>query len=97
MLGSTSLFNHHPSALQTQWGGHFEVPPNAGKIISTEWDFLGAGDFVDVPFGPVMEAVEAQVTFAYLEPGSYTLALRVTSQREGNASSQYRRVAVDVL
>lgn len=91
------LTAHSPENLAVDtrviFDAHIEVPPNAGSIISTEWDLQGTGDFVSLPFGTnVSEIVEVQANFTYLVAGSYIPALHVTAQREGNATSPFRHV-----
>lgn len=66
--------------------GHIEVLPNAGMIISTEWDVLGnVTSFPRVPAGSASEIVEVQAHFTYSIAKSYIPTLRVTAQREGKS------------
>jgi PKD domain len=69
-----------------------QIPPGAGKVVSTEWDFLGDGNFTASPFGSPKQTVEVSVTFTYTTPGTYFPALRATAQREGNTSTPFARV-----
>jgi hypothetical protein len=69
-----------------------QVPPGVGKVVGTEWDFLGDGNFTVSPFGPPKQTVEATVTFTYTTPGTYFPALRAMAQREGDTSTPFARV-----
>lgn len=71
---------------------HAETPVNAGVIVSMEWDFLGNGSFIELPFGHFQDKVDASVSFVYEQRGLFTPAVRVASQREGNATNPNRRV-----
>jgi hypothetical protein len=70
-----------------------EVPPNAGTIISVEWDFDGQGTF---PFRHEVDgsdrAVILKTRHAYSQPGTYFATARVVSQREGNVDAEFRRI-----
>jgi hypothetical protein len=69
-----------------------QVPPGAGKVVGTEWDFVGTGNFTASPFGSPSETVEVSVPFTYTTPGTYFPALRVTSHREGDTSTPFAKV-----
>jgi hypothetical protein len=69
-----------------------QVPPGAGKVVNTEWDFLGNGNFTASPIGPPKQTVEVSVTFTYTTPGTYFPALRASAQREGNTSTPFALV-----
>jgi len=70
-----------------------EVPPNAGTIISAEWDFDGWGSF---PFHHELDGSDTSVrlstTHSYDAPGTYFATARVCSNREGKVDSQFRRL-----
>jgi hypothetical protein len=73
--------------------GTIEVPPNAGQVVATEWDFEGTGDYpsaqqIDTP----RPFVQISASYTYSKPGTYLAVLRATSQREGNPHSAYGRV-----
>jgi hypothetical protein len=70
-----------------------EVPPGAGKIVSAQWDFEGAGDF-PVPAGidEPSARVSLTATHSYNSAGTRFPALRVASQREGDPDTPYARV-----
>jgi hypothetical protein len=68
--------------------GHIEVPPSAGKVVSTSWWF-GQGQPVLDP-SPLPEPkpnVEVRRRHAYAKPGTYFVTLSASSQREGDASA----------
>lgn len=68
-------------------GAKIQVPPGAGEITATEWDFTGAGDFVDRPFDRKEHGtVHVAQTVTYDRPGTYFAALRVTSQRDPDSA-----------
>jgi hypothetical protein len=69
-----------------------QVPPKAGEVVATEWDFLGTGAFTETPFGPTRRTVEVKVTFTYMTPGTYYPALRATAQREGDTATPFALV-----
>ena len=70
-----------------------EVPPNAGTIVSVEWDFDGWGSF---PFRHEVDgsdtAVSLSTTTTYDAPGTYFVTARVCSHREGKVDAEYRRI-----
>ena len=70
-----------------------EVPPNTGSIVALEWDFEGLGTY---PLAERMEGGQTQMrvsaTHAFGKPGTYFSVVRITSQREGNASTPYGRI-----
>ncbi|MDF2790199.1 MAG: hypothetical protein K0S80_3297 [Neobacillus sp.] len=69
-----------------------QVPPGAGEVVGTDWDFLGTGNFETSSFGKPNETVMAKTTFTYNKPGTYFPALRVTSQREGDMNTPFAKV-----
>lgn len=67
-----------------------QVPPGAGKIVRTEWDFLGAGDYpITATNQPIEAAEKLRATYSYSKPGTYFPVVRVTSQRDGNSRTPY--------
>jgi hypothetical protein len=70
-----------------------DVPPNAGTIVSVEWDFDGWGSF---PFQHEVDGSADSVTFetthAYDAPGTYFATARVQSNREGDATNITRLI-----
>jgi hypothetical protein len=81
---------------KVEFSAVIEVPPGAGSLVAAEWDFEGAGDY------PIFEnfdetnssqtRVTLKFTYAYSKPGTYFPALRASSQRQGDTSTQYARV-----
>ncbi|PVH76578.1 hypothetical protein DL98DRAFT_640825 [Cadophora sp. DSE1049] len=69
--------------------GNIQVPPGTGQVVSTEWDFLGTGNFTAAPFVPSGEAAHIDAVFSYGTPGTYFPILRATSQR--NRSSAFAK------
>lgn len=70
-----------------------QVPQGTGKVVNAEWDFLGTGEFVErsrLDNPSVM--VEVMETHAYAKPGNYLAALRASSQREGDANSEFTKI-----
>ena len=73
--------------------GTIEVPPGAGSVVAAEWDFDGEGKF------PAKSAIargakraNVSITYTFDRPGTYFVALRGVSQRQGNAADPYRRI-----
>lgn len=70
------------------------VPPQTGKIVSTEWDFDGSGKFAEGE--PVAKRPMARMTVSrthtFLQPGTYFPALRAVSQRQGDAGTPFARI-----
>jgi hypothetical protein len=69
-----------------------EVPPDAGKVVSAEWDFEGSGTFRPAEIGPPATRVTLPASHSYATPGTYFAVVRVGSQREGDAATPYGRV-----
>jgi hypothetical protein len=70
-----------------------QAPPQGGKVVGAEWDFLGVGDYPVV--GQIDEprsTVELTTSFTYTQPGTYFPVLRASSQREGDAATPFARV-----
>jgi hypothetical protein len=70
-----------------------EAPPNAGQVVSAEWDFEGVGDFAGTgKIGTPDTAVNLSASYSFVRPGTYFPVLRVASQREGNTQTAYARI-----
>ncbi|OMC72492.1 Tat pathway signal sequence domain protein [Paenibacillus sp. FSL H7-0326] len=69
-----------------------KVPPKQGEVVSLEWDFEGNGNFTEAAFNTPGQTVEVTTTYTFSTPGNYYPAIRVTVQREGEASMAYARV-----
>jgi hypothetical protein len=70
-----------------------EVPPNAGKVVSAEWDFEGLGNYplaekLSIP----QSLVQLSATHLFSRPGTYFPVLRATSQRQGDMQTPYCRI-----
>lgn len=74
--------------------GDITVPASAGKIVKTEWSQTGNNDFLDAPLPhQPSETLAVHKTLVYPEPGTYYPVLRATVQREGDATTEFTRVA----
>lgn len=70
-----------------------QVPPNTGKIVAADWDFLGDGTYpIAAHIDKAGKTVKLTATHTFSSPGTYFTALRASSQREGNAQTPYARV-----
>ena len=73
--------------------GTIAVPPGAGSLVAAEWDFDGTGAFgvsSRIDDGATTATVEAE--HAFDAPGTYFVALRGESQRQGDRRTPYARV-----
>ena len=62
--------------------GHIDVPPDAGVVVSAEWDYDGTGDYPDRDdFDHPSPTETVMRTHTFTQPGTYFVALRVASQR----------------
>ena len=76
--------------------GKIDVPPHAGKVVSADWDFDGAGTF---PLagklndnGKAGSPVTVTTTYRFTKPGTYFPTLRAVSQRAGDAKTPFARI-----
>jgi len=73
-----------------------EVPEHTGKVVAADWDFEGKGTYsVSGKFKPVDKTgsnVTLKSTYTFSKPGTYFVALRVASQRQGDKKNPYARV-----
>jgi hypothetical protein len=70
--------------------GDIEVPPDAGVVVSAEWDYDGSGAYDDVDRfdeGNSAQRVTRQHTFD--EPGTHFVTLRAAAQRRDAVGSAY--------
>jgi Tannase and feruloyl esterase len=70
------------------------VPPGAGSIVGVEWDFDGSGTF---PFRHAdIDGTASELTLStshtYEHRGTYFATARVSSHRDGDITSEYRRI-----
>jgi hypothetical protein len=79
-----------PVTLQVQ----AELPPNAGTIVSVEWDFDGSGAFPqkDANVDGTSSHVTVSTTHSYDRPGTYFATAKVCSHREGDVNATSRRI-----
>ncbi|KAM0282013.1 hypothetical protein ACHAQH_003219 [Verticillium albo-atrum] len=70
-----------------------EVPLDAGKIISIEWDYMGIGEFTATPLSSVSESVNVSASFVYEEPGTYFPVVKVTAHRDGDMEAVFGRAS----
>jgi len=71
-----------------EFSGRIEVPPSAGKVVSTGWWF--GEDKPALEQSTVADPksfVELKRTYTYAKPGTYFVTLFASSQREGDASA----------
>ena len=70
--------------------GTITAPPGSGTITKAEWDFIGDGKFTRAAS---IDAKKTRLTLTHNrvlhEAGTYFVALRGASQRQGNAESPY--------
>ncbi|ONH22564.1 hypothetical protein BL253_35365 [Pseudofrankia asymbiotica] len=58
-----------------------------------EWDFDGTGSYAESSrIGDVDSSVQLATTHTFAKPGTYFVAVRVTSQKEGDAKAAYTLV-----
>lgn len=72
-----------------------EIPPAAGKVVSADWDFEGAGTFqVDglKQGNQIASLVTLKTVYTFSKAGTYFPTLRVSSQRQGDAKTPYARI-----
>jgi hypothetical protein len=72
--------------------GEIDVPPGAGVVVKAEWDLEGGGDYPVVSDIASQSHVSVKTTYAFSKPGTYFPALRVTSSRDGDATSPYAQI-----
>jgi hypothetical protein len=73
--------------------GTIEVPPGAGGVVAAQWDFDGQGKFpASSSVRPGVKRATVSTTYSFARPGTYFVALRGVSQREGDAANPYRRI-----
>jgi hypothetical protein len=67
-----------------------QVPPGTGKIVRVEWDFEGVGSYtVASPLTQIGPVLNLDATHTFTQPGTYFPVVRVSSQRNGDTSTQY--------
>ncbi|RSL67565.1 hypothetical protein CEP53_002971 [Fusarium sp. AF-6] len=68
---------------------HIEVPTGTGSVTAVEWDFEGTGIFVKKDFGKAKGIMDVTVSQTYRKQGTYYVAVRVASNRKGDAKTPY--------
>jgi hypothetical protein len=66
-----------------------KVPPGTGKIVRAEWDLDGDGVYTDAGLTRTRSVVKLKLTAAFEQRGTYLVALRVTSERNGDPTAQF--------
>lgn len=66
-----------------------QVPPGAGQIVKAEWDLDGDGTYTDAPLTRIGNTVTLQTTATFDKPGTYMVALRVSSERSGDPTARF--------
>jgi hypothetical protein len=76
-----------------RFSGAIDLPPGTGSVVAAEWDLDGNGTFAarsEVPRGT--QTANVSISHRYEKPGTYFVALRGTSQREGDRDTPYARI-----
>jgi hypothetical protein len=66
-----------------------QVPAGAGEIVKAEWDFHGDGVYTDAPLTRTGNVVTLQASATIDTPGTYFVALRVSSERNGDTTAKF--------
>jgi hypothetical protein len=78
------------------FSAQIELPTNAGKIISADWDFEGKATFSENgKISSVNQSVtiaKLQATHLYSKAGTYFVTLKTVAQREGNTKTAFTRI-----
>ncbi|MCE7798852.1 PKD domain-containing protein [Sphingobium sufflavum] len=70
-----------------------ESPPGSGFVVGASWDFDGNGQFkVGPPVAKGVRSLSLKVTHLFTKSGTYFVALKGVSQRQGNATTPYARL-----
>lgn len=68
------------------------APEGTGSIVEAEWDLDGDGIFTEAPLAVIAPEVTVEAGPVFDTPGTYLVALRVTSVRDGDPSASFARV-----
>ncbi|KAM0418971.1 hypothetical protein ACHAPT_012129 [Fusarium lateritium] len=71
---------------------HIEVPAGTGSVTSVAWDFEGTGLFVNKDFGEAKGVMDVTMSQTYRKKGTYYVAVRVASNRKGDAKTPFAQV-----
>lgn len=66
-----------------------QVPAGAGKIVKAEWDLDGDGVYTNAPLTRIGNVVTLQTNATFDKPGTYLVALRVSSERKGDPTARF--------
>jgi hypothetical protein len=69
-----------------------EAPAKAALMVKAEWDFEGTGEYPVPSEIKPQSRVAVTTNYAFAKPGAHFPALRVTSNRLGDARSPYAQV-----
>jgi hypothetical protein len=70
-----------------------QMPPNAGKIVSVEWDLDGSGKFATKENKVALNKNGVfQLRHSYTKPGIYFPTVRIASERNGDANTPFARI-----
>lgn len=70
-----------------------QLPPNAGKIVSVEWDLDGTGKFaIKEKNVPSNKKGIFQSSHAFKTSGVYFPTVRIATQREGDTTTPFTRI-----
>lgn len=73
--------------------GDIEVPPQAGGIVSAEWDYDGTGEYPDSDnFTDAAMTKRITRTRAFDKPGTYFVTFRATVQRKDAVGTSFAKV-----
>ena len=73
---------------------HAAVPPNAGSIVSVEWDWLGQGQFEEAEnLQGAKDELHITKRHSFDKPGTYYVTAKVMSHREGDLNATFRRLS----
>jgi len=76
------------------FAGTISVPPGTGAVVAADWDFDGKGTYPvssSIPKGAT--DVSVSISHAFDQPGTWFVALRGTSQRQGDPGTPYARIS----
>ncbi len=70
-----------------------DLPENIGEIVDLEWDFKGTGEFEKAAnFESNSTSIQVSIEHTYHSSGTYFVALRGTSQRNGDADTPFTKI-----
>jgi len=69
-----------------------EAAPGMGPVVAVEWDLGADGTLADATEITPADAVVIERNCSFDAPGTYFPALRVTAQRDGDATTPFARV-----